>query len=169
LASLCFVAFDTLLLAMYVFTSSESRRFAFLANCLSFCDVVCKVLSDSPRFFSFRSDDIISPRCTTLSVRARSLVKVSELGVEGGILAPEPLVRIRTLACGAGDPGFKSQRARQYLNLRRLCSEYNYILSGATMPMRFSEFLSAMLMASTNANLTLLRPWGFAFITGSAL
>ena len=23
------------------------------------------------------------------------------------------LVRIRTLACGAGDPGFKSQRARQ--------------------------------------------------------
>jgi hypothetical protein len=41
---------------------------------------------------------------------ARGLVTMSEVGV----LDSEWLVRIRTLACGAGDPGFKSPRARHY-------------------------------------------------------
>ncbi len=47
------------------------------------------------------------------SKRARSLVKASGLGESSRILVPVLLDRIRTLACGAGDPGFKSQRARQ--------------------------------------------------------
>jgi hypothetical protein len=33
------------------------------------------------------------------------------------------LVRIRTLACGAGDPGFKSPRARHKLDLFGCASE----------------------------------------------
>jgi hypothetical protein len=99
------------LFAMYVFTFSGFSRFVFLSKCLSFCDVVYRVFSDSPRFLSLSSNDIISPSCIVLSVRARGLVTMSE----GGILGSEWLVWIRTLACGAGDPGFKSQRARQYL------------------------------------------------------
>lgn len=74
--------------------------------------MVRSVFSASPEFFIFRRVFIILSSCLIPAVWARSLVKVSGSGDSASILAPELLKWIRMLACGAGDPGFKSLRAR---------------------------------------------------------
>lgn len=51
--------------------------------------------------------------CNMPFVWARSLVTVSGLGELPSVPVKVQLVWIRTLACEAGDLGFKSQRARQ--------------------------------------------------------
>jgi hypothetical protein len=76
----------------------------------SFCEAVSMVLSASPEFFIQSKVLIIFPSCSIPCAWARSLAMIS-----GMRLGSESLDRIRTLACGAGDLGFKSQRARQQI------------------------------------------------------
>ena len=86
----------TLRFAIASFTSSGLVRLHSLSRRVSIHEICFVVPSASPAPLSFRSVFIIRfSLCPNLVERARSLGW------------------IRTLACGAGDPGFKSQRARQ--------------------------------------------------------
>ena len=83
--------------AIVVFTSSGLVRLHCLSSRVSIHDICLIVPSASPAPLSLSSVFItrFSFLCPNPVERARSLGW------------------IRTLACGAGDPGFKSQRARQ--------------------------------------------------------
>ncbi len=108
LCYLFLVELVTLWSAMNVKTSSGFIRSVFLPSWLRFCEVVYNVFSERPLFFIASKVFIILSSCFTPSVWARGLVTMSE----GCISVSEWLVRIKTLACEAGDPGFKSPRAR---------------------------------------------------------
>ena len=78
------------------------------------CDIPFSVPSVSPEALSSMSVFMIK-----FSFLRRNPVEVFIIGFLSFFLRRNPserargLVWIRTLACGAGDPGFKSQRARQ--------------------------------------------------------
>jgi len=95
---------------MNVKTSSGFIRSVFLLSWFSFCEVVCNVFSERPFLFIQSKVFIILSLCLIPSVWARSLVTMS-----GGCLSSRVAIQDKTLACGAGDPGFKSPRARHNL------------------------------------------------------
>ena len=47
-------------------------------------------------------------------IRVITILPLTALKRRNPVVWARGLVWIKTLACGAGDPGFKSQRARQY-------------------------------------------------------
>jgi len=101
--------------AIHIKTCSGFIRSLCRANCLSFCEFVCIVLSARPLRLSHNKVFIILSLCFTPSVWARGLDILSAWDVSGvswNVLLWAGLHRIKTLACEAGDPGFKSPRAR---------------------------------------------------------